>query len=394
MEGILQGVRILDLTRIVAGPYTTRILADFGAEVIKIQSAKMAKGIELNTTPYFCAWNRNKRSITLDMDHLEAREIFLNLVKISDIVVENFSPRVMVNWELNYDNLQKSNEKLIMLSMSGMGQTGPWKDFVAYGPTVQSLGGLTYLTSYARDAPMGFGYAYADMVSGLYGAISTLAALEQRDRTGQGQHIDLSEYEAACTTIGPALMDASVNLNEIVPMGNNDEHLPAAPYGCYKCLGKDRWCVVAVSTEDEWQAFCDVLGNPAWSEHNRFSSLPNRKKYRQELDLHIGEWMAKQTAQSTADRLQQAGVPAGVVQNARDLAHDPQLLASGFFISLDHPVLGEIITDTYPITFKNYRNTSWKASPLLGEANQYVFGELLGMSEITIQSYIQQGIIS
>ena len=177
-------------------------------------------------------------------------------------------------------------------------------------------------------------------------------------------------------------------------MGNNDEHLPAAPYGCYKCLGKDRWCVVAVSTEDEWQAFCDVLGNPAWSEHNRFSSLPNRKKYRQELDLHIGEWMAKQTAQSTADRLQQAGVPAGVVQNARDLAHDPQLLASDFFISLDHPVLGEIITDTYPITFKNYRNTSWKASPLLGEANQYVFGELLGMSEITIQSYIQQGIIS
>ena len=394
MEGILQGVRILDLTRIVAGPYTTRILADFGAEVIKIQSAKMAKGIELNTTSYFCAWNRNKRSITLDMDHLEAREIFLNLVKISDIVVENFSPRVMVNWELNYDNLQKSNEKLIMLSMSGMGQTGPWKDFVAYGPTVQSLGGLTYLTSYAQDAPMGFGYAYADMVSGLYGAISTLAALEQRDRTGQGQNIDLSEYEAACTTIGPALMDASVNLNEIVPMGNNDEHLPAAPYGCYKCLGKDRWCVVAVSTEDEWRTFCDVLGNPAWSEHNRFSSLPNRKKYRQELDLHIGEWMAKQTAQSTADRLQQAGVPAGVVQNARDLAHDPQLLASDFFISLDHPVLGEIITDTYPITFKNYRNTSWKASPLLGEANQYVFGELLGMSEITIQSYIQQGIIS
>jgi crotonobetainyl-CoA:carnitine CoA-transferase CaiB-like acyl-CoA transferase len=394
MEGILQGVRILDLTRIVAGPYTTRILADFGAEVIKIQSAKMAKGIELNTTPYFCAWNRNKRSITLDMDHREAREIFLNLVKISDIVVENFSPRVMANWELNYDNLQSSNKNLIMLSMSGMGQTGPWKDYVAYGPTVQSLGGLTYLTAYDQDTPMGFGYAYADMVSGLYGAILILSALEHCDRTGQGQYIDLSEYEAACTTIGPALMDAFVNLNEIVPMGNYDEHLPAAPYGCYKCLGKDRWCVVAVSTEDEWRAFCDVLGNPVWSEHNRFTSLPNRKKYRQELDLHIGEWMARQTAQSTADRLQQAGVPAGVVQNARDLGHDPQLLAGGFFISLDHPVLGETITDSYPITFKNYRNTSWKASPLLGEANQYVFGELLGMPDAAIRSYIQQGIIA
>ena len=394
MEGILQGVRILDLTRIVAGPYTTRILADFGAEVIKIQSAAVAKGIELNTTPYFCAWNRNKRSITLDMDHLEAREIFLNLVKISDIVVENFSPRVMLNWELNFDNLQKSNEKLIMLSMSGLGQTGPWKDFVAYGPTVQSLGGLTYLTSYAQDAPMGFGYAYADMVSGLYGAISILAALEHRDRTGQGHYIDLSEYEAICTTIGPALMDAGVNLNEIVPMGNDDVYLPAAPCGCYRCVGEDRWCVVVIFTADEWQAFCGVLGNPAWTREDRFSSLPNRKRYRKELDLRIGEWTAKRSAEYVVERLHRVGLAAGIVQNAQDLANDPQLLANNFFTSLNHPVLGEIKTDTYPIRFKNYRNTSWKASPLLGEANQYVFAELLGMSEITIQSYIQQGIIA
>jgi len=179
---ILKGLRVLDLTRIVAGPYTTRLLADFGAEVIKVQSAKMATGIESNTTPYFGAWNRNKRSITLDMDYREARQILLELVRISDIVVENFSPRVMSNWDLDYATLQKSNAELIMLSMSGTGQNGPWKDFVAYGPTVQSLGGLTYLTSYSQDAPMGLGYAYADMVAGLYGAILILAALEDRDR--------------------------------------------------------------------------------------------------------------------------------------------------------------------------------------------------------------------
>lgn len=392
-DGILQGLRVLDLTRIVAGPSATRILADFGAEVIKVQSERIATGIESNTTPYFCAWNRNKKSITLNMDYPEARELFLKLVKISDIVVENFSPRVMSNWELNYDKLKKANSNLIMLSMSGMGQTGPWKDFLAFGPTVQSLGGLTYLTSYSQDEPMGFGYAYADMVSGLYGAISILSALEHRDRTGQGLYIDLSEYEAVCTLIGPALMDAFVNQKEIMPRGNDDEYMPTALYSCYKCLGEDRWCVIAVFTDDEWQALCGVLGNPAWAEENRFSSLANRKKYKEELDRLIGEWMAKQIAESVVEHLQQAGVPAGVVQNADDLANDPQLLANDFFTTLNHPVFGEIKTDTHPIKFNNRRKEFWKASPLLGEDNQYVYSELLGMSKATILSYIEQGVI-
>jgi crotonobetainyl-CoA:carnitine CoA-transferase CaiB-like acyl-CoA transferase len=149
-----------------------------------------------------------------------------------------------------------------------------------------------------------------------------------------------------------------------------------------------------VFTEDEWQALCGLMGNPAWSRKNRFSSVPNRKKYRRELDSHIRHWMATRTAESVVECLQQAGVAAGVVQNAEDLAMDPHLIANDFFTSLDHPVLGEIKTDTYPIAFKNYRHTPWKTSPLLGEANQYVFGELLGMPEATIQSYIEQGIIA
>jgi benzylsuccinate CoA-transferase BbsF subunit len=393
-SAILQGLRVVDLTRIVAGPHTTRMLADFGAEVIKVQSAKMATGIESNTTPYFCAWNRNKRSITLDMDQHEAREIFLKLVKISDIVVENFSPRVMSNWDLDYAALKESNENLIMLSMSATGQSGPWKDFVAYGPTVQSLGGLNYLTSYSQDAPMGIGYAHADIVSGLYGAFSILAALEHRDRCGQGQHIDLSEYEAVCTTIGPALMDAFMNHSEIVPRGNDDEHSPAAPYGCYKCSGEDRWCVIAVFTENQWQSFREVLGNPAWAADEKFSSLTARKKHKEILDRHIGKWTSGQTAENAADCLQQSGIAAGVVQNAEDLANDPQLTANDFFTSLNHSVLGEIKTDTYPIKFENCRPAPWKASPMLGDANQYVFEELLGMKKTTIQSYIERGIIA
>ncbi|MDX2500103.1 MAG: CoA transferase, partial [Deltaproteobacteria bacterium] len=223
---------------------------------------------------------------------------------------------------------------------------------------------------------------------------SILAALEHRDRCGQGQHIDLSEYEAVCTTIGPALMDACMNHNEIVPWGNKDEHAPAAPYGCYKCRGEDRWCVIAVYTEDQWQSFCEVLGNPAWAEDENFSSLAARKKHQEILDRHINKWASGQTAETVADCLQQAGIAAGVVQNAEDLANDPQLSTGEFFTVLDHPVLGEIKTDGYPINFKNCGKTTWKASPLLGEANQYVFGELLGMKKTSIQSYIDQGIIA
>jgi crotonobetainyl-CoA:carnitine CoA-transferase CaiB-like acyl-CoA transferase len=393
-SAILQGLRVVDFTRIVAGPYTTRLLADFGAEVIKVQSAKMATGIESNTTPYFCAWNRNKRSITLDLDYHEARKIILNLVKISDIVVENFSPRVMSNWDLDYAALKNSNESIIMLSMSATGQSGPWKDFVAFGPTVQSLGGLNYLTSYSPHAPMGLGYAHADIVSGLYGAFSILAALEHRDRCGRGQHIDLSEYEAVCTTIGPALIDAYVNHNQIVPRVNDADQIPAAPYGCYKCSGADRWCVIAVFTDDQWQSFRRVLGNPAWSSDDKFSSLAARTKHKKILDKHIGKWTSGQTAENVADCLQSAGIAAGVVQNAEDVANDPQLAAAEYFTSLSHPVLGEIKTDTYPINFKNGGKVSWKASPLLGEANQYVFEELLGMKKSTIQSFIDKGIIA
>jgi crotonobetainyl-CoA:carnitine CoA-transferase CaiB-like acyl-CoA transferase len=354
----------------------------------------MATGIESNTTPYFCAWNRNKRSITLDMDYHEARQLFLQLVKISDIVVENFSPRVMSNWDLDYATLKRSNERLIMLSLSGTGQVGPWKDFVAYGPTLQSLAGLTYLTSYSQDAPMGMGYAYADIISGLYGVISILAALEHRDRCGRGQYIDLSEYEAVCTTIGPALIDAYFNNHKIVPPGNHTEHRPAAPYGCYRCSGDDRWCAITVFSEDEWQSLCGLLGNPDWTKAHEFSSLAGRMKHKDILDRHIGEWTAGQKAEKVVDGLQKAGIAAGVVQNAEDLANDPQLAAINFFTSLSHPVLGEIKTDTYPIKFKNGRQAAWKASPLLGEANQYVFEELLGMKKTTIQSYIEQGIIA
>jgi benzylsuccinate CoA-transferase BbsF subunit len=392
-QEILYGLRVLDFTWMLAGPYATRILADFGAEVIKIQSKKTAKGAESNTTGYFNTWNRNKRSITLDMGYPEAKEILLNLIATSDILIENFSPRVMSNWGLDYERLRDVNPHLIMVSMSAMGQTGPWRDFVAFGPTLQALSGLTYLTSFSEETPMGLGYAYADPIAGLYAAFAVLAALEYRNRTGKGQYIDLSEYEAICTLMGPTLLDVSVNDRKVQPQGNRSDDVPAAPYGCYQCLGIDRWCVIAVFDEVEWQALCKVMGYSNWMKEERFSTLSKRKEHAEALDGLLGQWTVQHTPEEIVKLLQKEGIPAGVVQNAEDLAKDPQLIAREFFVHLDHSFLGETISDASSIKFKEKSTLNWKAAPLLGEDNRYVYIELLGFTEDEFSSYVEKGII-
>jgi benzylsuccinate CoA-transferase BbsF subunit len=392
--GILNGLRILDFTRVMAGPYATRILADFGAEVIKVQSQKTAKGTEFNPGAYFNIWNRNKRSITLDLSRPEARQLALKLVAISDVVIENFAPRVMSNWAMAYEDLKAVKHDLIMVSMSAVGQTGPWRDFVAFGPTVQALGGLTYLTSYDKNSPIGIGYAYADPMAGLFAALAVLAALAYRDRTGRGQFVDLAEYEVAAALIGPALLDAGVKNKEIFPGGNRSNSESAAPHGCFKCAGKDRWCVIAVYNEAQWQALCKVLDSPHWIGDKRFATLSGRKKCARQLDELIEEKTAKRRAQKLVRLLQAAGVPAAVVQDAKDLANDPHLLARDFFVRLPHPTLGNTISDGSPIKLRKKVSQNWKSSPALGEDNRYVYIDLLGLTEAEFLAYVQKKIIA
>jgi len=375
MENILSEIRVLDFTRVLSGPYATRILADFGAEVIKVQSKKI-EGAEPVFGGYFDTWNRNKRSITLDMSHSEAHKIALRLVSLCDVVI------------------------IIMLSMSGMGQTGPWKNHVAFGPTVQSLGGLTYLSSFEEDAPVGPGYALADHISGLYGAFAVLAALENRDRTGQGRYIDLSQYEVVASMIGPALLDVLVNGQEAIPQGNQPDYKMAAPHGCYQCLGDDRWCVIGVFNETQWQALVKVMGNPGWASEKRFSTLKTRKVHVKPLYEKLNLWTRKHDAPELVKILQEAGIRAGVVQNAEDLANDPHLLDQNYFVQIQHPSLGKTISDRSPIRFipdsstDPYSDVDLKSSPLLGEANNYVYMDLLGLTEAEYTSYIQKGIIA
>ncbi len=372
---IFQGIKILDFSWVLAGPYATRILADFGAEVVKVQPL-LPQEESAFALGYDKTWNRNKRGITLNLNKPEGIAIAKKLVTLSDAVVENFTPRVMANWGLDYENLKKIRPDIIMLSLSTMGNTGPQKDYTGFGPTVQAFSGLTHLTAYPGGQPLGPGTAYADHVAALFACLALLGALEKRQHTGEGQHIDISQVEAMVSLLGDAF----------VPSGES------AFSGVYRCRGDDRWCALSVATEEEWWGIKKALGNPSWASEKRFATLAARLENKKALDSLIGEWTQKHSAEEVMAWLQKQGVAAGVVQDARDLAKDPQLKERGFFIELDHPQLGKTIADANPIRLSD-SPPSYRPAPLPGQDNEYVYGELLGLTKDEMNSLKEQGVI-
>src|SRR6266404_632020 len=268
----LAGVRILDFTWVVAGPVATRILADQGAEVIKIERRD---SLDLGTRRGGFTGNlfRGKESTVINMADPRGREIARQLVAISDVVIDNFSARVMHNWGMDYESIKKIKPDIIAVSMSGFGHTGPQKDYVSYGPTLQALSGYTLLMRHPEGEPAGWGYSYADMSGGYSGALAVLMALWYRKRTGEGQFVDLSQFETISSVVGPAMLDILVNKNTIAPFGNRSQEEPAAPHGVYRCAGSDRWCAITVFTEEEWRAFCQTVDNPVLTNDLRFAAL-------------------------------------------------------------------------------------------------------------------------
>ncbi|MEA2085517.1 MAG: CoA transferase [Chloroflexota bacterium] len=377
-QSILHNIRILDFTWVLAGPYATRLLADFGAEVIKVQPL-LPEAEDSFSRGYYNTWNRNKLGITLDLDKPEGVTVARRLAGISDAVVESFTPRVMANWGLDYESLRKVKPDIIMLSMSTMGATGPWRDYAGFGPTVQAFSGMTYLTSFPGRPPLGLGFSYADHVAGLMAVLALLGALEYRRETGEGQYLDVSQVEAMASLSGSAIPDDMGGGGGIVPVGNSSSE--AAPHGVYRCKGDDRWCAIVVSNDSQWQGFKRALGNPAWAGDGRFATLAGRLENADELDRLVGEWTREHTAGEVMALLQREGVAAGVVQDARELANDPQLKGRGFFIELDYPELGRTISDASPIRLSRTPARYRRAAPLLGQDNDYVYRKLLGMSE-------------
>jgi len=389
-QPILHNIRILDFSWVLAGPYATRILADFGAEVLKVQPL-LPEAEDKFSRGYYNTWNRNKLGITLNLNKPKGVAIAKRLVGISDAVVENFTPRVMANWGLDYENLKKVKPDLIMLSMSTMGNTGPWRDYVGFGPTIQAFSGITYLTSFLGKPPLGLGTSYADHIAGLLACLALLGALEYRRRTGEGQYIDVSQVEAMASLLGSAILEYVVDSREVEPVGNGSTE--AAPHGVYRCRGDDRWCAIAVFTDEEWQGFKRALGNPPWAEDRKFATLTSRLKNSEELNRLVEGWTKKRTAEEVMALLQGQGVAAGVVQDASDLANDPQLKERGFFVELDHPELGKTISDAVPIRLSDTSARYTRAAPILGQDNDYVYEELLGLSDDEVAGLRQQGVI-
>ncbi|MFC1982450.1 CaiB/BaiF CoA transferase family protein [Chloroflexota bacterium] len=378
-QPILHNIRILDFTWVLAGPYATRLLADFGAEVIKVQPLISSEAKDKFARGYYNTWNRNKLGITLNLNKPQGMALAKRLVSISDAVAENFAPRVMANWRLDYDSLKLVKPDIIMLSMSTMGQTGPWRDYAGFGPTVQAFSGITCLTSFPGKPPIGLGYSYADHAAGLFASLALLGALEYRRRTGEGQHIDISQVEAMTSLLGDAVLDYTMNGNEAVPVGNGSS--VAAPHNVYRCRGDDRWCAIAVFTDEEWQGFKQALGNPSWAEAERFATSSSRLENNQEIDSLVAEWTAQHTAEEAMSLLQGQGVAAGVVQSAEDLTKNPQLKARDFFVELEHPELGETVSDAAPIKLSNNPARYIQTAPTPGQDNDYIYQQLLGMSK-------------
>jgi benzylsuccinate CoA-transferase BbsF subunit len=363
----LTGIRVLDFTWVLAGPVATRILAAMGAEVIKVERKS---GYIAPRTGVHGDLNRDKLSIALNMSAPGAIEIAHRLVKISDLVIDNFSARVMRQWQMDYESLVKIKPGIVCLSMSGFGHTGPRAAYVSFGPTLQAFTGFTLNMADEEGRPAGFSYSYSDSAAGFTGAMAALFGLWRQRQTGQGQFIDFAQFEGLVSLVGPSLLDLTVN---------------ARSQGAYRCRARgnddDRWLVIAASTPDQWSSLVRVMGSPNWASQPRFATLYLRMRNRKELDAYISQWTAGQDAEDAMARLQQVGVPAGLAANAQDCcARDPHLAARGFWPAVSLPEGGQTQVCGIPFNFSATPVGVRRCSPKAGESNDYVFGELLGLS--------------
>jgi crotonobetainyl-CoA:carnitine CoA-transferase CaiB-like acyl-CoA transferase len=393
----LEGIRVLDFTWVVAGPVATRILADHGAEVIKLERKPGPPGSR--QTGLQGDLHRDKLSIAVNMSNPRGVEIARRLAQKSDLVIDNFSARVMRGWGMDYDSLSRINPGIVCVSMSGLGHTGPRSSYVSYGPTLQALSGYTRLMTDANGEPAGYGYSYADMSGGYTGALAALIALWNKRRTGRGQFVDLSQFEAVVSVIGPSLLDISANRRVQTPPGYSSQENPAAPHGVYPCrpraedgnLDDDRWIAISLRTQPQWERFVALIGSPAWAYDAKFRTLYLRIRNHKELDANISRWSAEQNAEEAMELLQRAGIAAGVVSNGADIcARDPQLKARNFWGTVTLPDGTATHVTGIPMKMSATPGMIRTPSPEIGSANDYVIGELLGYSAAEREALIAE----
>lgn len=388
-----EGVRVLDLSSVWAAPYAVEFLALLGADVIKVEYPGRPDfrlfGPFADDDPGERFWersgtfnllHRNKQGVTLDLRASEGLALFRHLAEISDVVVENYTPRVMKQFTLDYASLRRLRPDIIMLSFTGYGHTGPWSHFPAVGDAMEATAGFCEVTGYENGPPMKAGYAYVDLIAAWYCAIAMAAALEHREKTGTGQWLDVSMYECGVSFLGDALLAYSASRAELLRIGN--KHPWAAPHGCFRCAGDDRWVALGVASDRQWHSVCAAMGRPDLAEDARFSDGLQRWRNKAELHRVVETWTSRRCGAEIVDALQALGVPAFEVFNNRDLLTSEHLALRGFYEVVRHSErsgLGSRLYPMLPFRLGAQRPAPSRPAPGVGDHNTQVFGDLLGL---------------
>lgn len=395
----LAGIRVADFTWVWAGPFCTLQLAHLGAEVIRVESSTRTCVTRLlppwpegkpgpNRSGYFNQYNQGKKSLALDLTREDAREVARDLVRASDVVVENFAAGVMQRMGLGYEECRSLREDVIMIALSGYGATGPQSHYVSYGPAQVPLSGFSSLTGYRGWRPMHVGISYGDPTAGLQGAFAVLAALFHRRRTGEGQYIDLSQWESTMALLPEGILAQTLASGAPERDGNHD--VQWAPHGVYRCSGEDRWVSIAVASDAEWFALAAVV-HPKWRDDPELATAAGRKRREDELDAQIAEWCGSRSREEASDTLQRAGVAAIPVADARDIHDDLHLAERDFFVEREHGEVGVRRHLGIPYRLDGSPLRVARAAPCLGADTDDVLSGVLGYDAARIASLREAG---
>ena len=400
-KGIFEDVKILEFGQIVAGPLIATYLADYGAEVVHIESRTRPDQYRLyppfkdnkpgiNRGYDFAIYSHNKYGITLNLRHPKGVEVAKRIVKNwANVVTENFTPGVMGRLGVDYEELRKIKPDIIMLSTCNLGQTGPHAVHPGMGSHLTHLSGFTHLSGWPDRDPLILYGPYIDFIGVVYGTIALVAALEYRRQTGKGQLIDIAQFESGIQFLIPTLLDYAVNGRIQGRKGNRCDY--AAPHGVYPCQGEDRWCVITVFTDKEWRNLCRVMGDPDWTNDPKLATLLGRKRNEEELDRLVGEWTSNFTTEEVMAKLQAVGVEAAVVKNPQDMYDDPHLKRY-LWAEMEHPEIGKYHLQLPPFKLSKVPSQLRMSSPLLGEHNNYVYTELAGFSQEEYEELQREGV--
>jgi len=397
----LTGYRVIDFCWMIAGPLTTRLLADLGAEVIKVESlARVDRIREVGVQPrgemspetngVFNDCNANKKSIMLNLGTAKGIALAKDLVRTADIVTSNFTPDRMDRWGLGYADLKAVKEDIIVASLPVMGSTGPHSFWRAVGNGVVAMSGLNALTGFPDRPPIGLGTLHSDFTTPYFAALQIASAVLHRQKTGEGQYIELSQYEASVHLLDTEMLDILINYHEPARIGNRSNEY--APHGVFRCAGEDRWIAIAVRDPAEWYAFCEILGLSELAGRTELAHLEGRRAAEEEIEQAIAEKVGGRDAWELSARLQERGVPASPVEDVGDLVgRDP--MASGFFEEIDHPAGMSMLLQHEPVVWNGERLPIRRA-PFMGEHTEEVFAGLLGLKSDELAKLVEEGVLS